>query len=132
MDLVIRFMKAIFSMKAPWPLWIALLMALNMIAPIFFFETLEAKAVLISTLAGAGLMKLIFYKYGFVRLLGMGHIFWVPVVIWLASRFSEFSFESPFEIWILSIMVFNSLSLILDGMDVVRYINGDRKPTVII
>ena len=130
MDLVTRFMKAIFSMEAPWPLWVALLMALNMIAPLFFFETLEAKAVLISTLAGAGLMKLLFYKYGFVRLLGVGHIFWVPIVIWLGSRFAEFSFESPFEIWILSIMVFNSLSLVLDAMDVVRYINGDRQPMV--
>jgi hypothetical protein len=132
MGLVIRFMKAIFSMEAPWPLWVALLMALNMIAPLFFIETPEAKAVLISTLAGAGLMKLLFYKYGFVRLLGVGHIFWVPVVIWLASGFTEFSFESPFEIWILSVMVFNSLSLILDAVDVVRYINGDRKPLVTI
>ncbi|MFT4577676.1 MAG: hypothetical protein ACI9UO_000491 [Nitrospinales bacterium] len=130
MELVIRFMKAIFSMKTPWPLWVALLMVLNMIAPIFFIETLEAKVVLISTLAGAGLMILLFYKYGFVRLLGTGHIFWVPVVIWLGSRFSEFSFETPFEIWVLSIMVFNSHSLVLDLMDVVRYINGDRKPMV--
>ena len=132
MDLVIRFMKAIFSMEAPWPLWVALLMALNMIGPLFFIETPEAKAVLISTLAGAGLMKLLFYKYGFVRLLGVGHIFWVPVVIWLGSRFSEFSFESPFKIWLLSVLVFNSLSLILDAVDVVRYINGDRKPLVTI
>jgi hypothetical protein len=132
MDLVTRFMKAIFSMEAPWPLWVALLVALNMIAPLFFIETPEAKAVLISTLAGAGLMKLLFYKYGFVRLLGVGHIFWVPVVIWLGSRFTELSLESPFEIWLLSVMVFNSLSLILDAIDVVRYINGDRKPTVTI
>jgi hypothetical protein len=75
-------------------------------------------------------MKLLFYKYGFVRLLGVGHIFWVPVVTWIGSRFSEFSFESTFEVWLLSVMVFNSLSLILDAIDIVRYINGDRKPTV--
>jgi hypothetical protein len=39
MNLVIRFMRAIFSMEAPWPLWVALLMALNMVAPLFFIET---------------------------------------------------------------------------------------------
>lgn len=50
----------------------------------------------------------------------------------MKAPFSEFSFESPFEIWILSIMVFNSYSLALDGMDVIRYMNGDRKPTVTI
>ena len=69
MGLVIRFMKA------PWHLWVALLVALNMIAPIFYIETLEAKVILISNLAAAGLMKLQFYKYSFVRLLGVGHIF---------------------------------------------------------
>jgi hypothetical protein len=109
-----------------------LLVALNMIAPIFYIETLKAKAILISTLAWAGLMKLLFYKYGFVRLLGVGHIFWVTVVIWLGSRLSEFSFESSFEICILSILVLNSLSLILDAMDVVGYINGDLQPMVTI
>ena len=77
-------------------------------------------------------MKLLFYKYGFVRLLGVGHIFWVTVVIWLGPRLSEFSFESSFEICILSILVLNSLSLILDAMDVVGYINGDLQPMVTI
>ena len=109
-----------------------MLVALNMIAPIFYIETLKAKAILISTLAWDGLMKLLFYKYGFVRLLGVGHIFWVTVVIWLGSRLSEFFFESSFEICILSILVLNSLSLILDAMDVVGYINGDLQPMVTI
>ena len=117
-------------MKAPWPIWIGFLMALNMIVPIFFIETPEAKAVLLSTFAGAGLMMLLFNKYGFVRLLGLGHIFWLPIVIWLGSRFSEFSFTTPLEIWFLLIVGVNTISLILDAIDVVRYFNGDREPMV--
>jgi len=64
-------------MKSPWPLCVAMLMALNMAGLLFFIHTLEAKVVLGSTLAGAMLMMFIFSRYGFVRLMGLGHIFWI-------------------------------------------------------
>ena len=64
MQLVVRFMKSIYSMKAPWPLWVAMLMALNMMGPLFFIHTLEAKAVLASTMAGSMFMMLLFSGYG--------------------------------------------------------------------
>ena len=130
MQLVIRFMKSVFSMKAPWPLWVALLMALNMIGPLFFIYTMEAKAVLTSTMAGAMLMLLIFSGYGFVRLLGLGHIFWVPLVIWLGLRIPELSLDTPFAIWLVLVVGFNCLSLVMDVLDVSLYFLGDRKPLV--
>ncbi|MZH02336.1 MAG: hypothetical protein F3745_02745 [Nitrospinae bacterium] len=130
MQLVMRFMKSVFSMKAPWPLWVALLMVLNMIGPLFFIHTMEAQAVLASTLAGAFLMMLIFSGYGFVRLLGLGHIFWVPLVIWLGLRIPELSLDTPFTIWLVSVVGFNCLSLVMDVLDVSLYLLGDRKPLV--
>jgi hypothetical protein len=130
MQLVKRFMKSVFSMKAPWPLWVGLLMALNMVGPLFFIHTLEAKAVLVSTMAGAMLMMLIFSGYGFVRLLGMGHIFWIPLVIWLGLRIPELTLDTPFAIWLVSVVGFNCLSLVMDVLDVSLYFLGDRKPLV--
>ena len=64
MQLVVRFMKSIYSMKAPWPLWVAMLMALNMMGTLFFIHTLEAKAVLALTMAGSMFMMLLFSGYG--------------------------------------------------------------------
>jgi len=128
--MVYSFMKSIFSMKFPWPLWVAMLMALNMVGPLFFIHTLEAKVVLGSTLAGAMLMMIIFCRYGFVRLMGLGHIFWIPVVIWLGTHTSEMVLDTPFGVWLVLIMVFNTLSIVLDSIDVMRYFNGDRKPIV--
>ncbi len=130
MKTIFQFMRCIFGMKSPWPVWVGLLLALNMIVPLFFIETPEAKAILISAFAGAGLMMLLFNKYGFVRLLGLGHIFWIPIVIWLGYRLPEFSFSTPLEIWFLLIVGVNTISLILDAIDVVRYFNGDRDPMV--
>ena len=127
MQLVIRFMKSVFSMKAPWPLWVALLMMLNMMGPLFFIHTLEAQAVLASTMAGALLMMFIYSGFGFVRLLGMGHIFWVPLVIWLGLRIPELTLDTPFAIWLVSVVGFNCLSLVMDVLDVSLYFMGDRK-----
>ncbi len=128
MRLVIRFMKSIFSMKAPWPLWVVLLMALNMMGPLFFIHTLEAQAVLISTLAGGMFMMLLFSGYGFVRLLGLGHVFWIPLVIWLGLRIPEIALDTPFGIWVALVLGFNILSLVMDTPDDSLYYTGDRTP----
>ena len=128
MQLVTRFMKSIFAMKSPWPLWVAMLMGLNMMGPLFFIHTLEAQAVLASTMAGAMLMMFLFSRYGFVRLLGLGHIFWIPLVIWLGLRIPEMGFDTTFGIWLSLVVGFNILSLVMDMLDVLLYLRGDRKP----
>ncbi|MBT3509620.1 MAG: hypothetical protein HN472_08780 [Nitrospina sp.] len=130
MQIVIGFMKSIFSMKAPWPLWVVTLMALNMMGPLFFIHTLEAKAVLVSTLAGGVLMMFLFGRYGFVRLLGLGHFFWIPLVIWLGTRIPETGLSTPFGFWLALVLVANIISLVIDVLDVSLYIRGDRKPMV--
>ena len=117
-------------MKAPWPLWVVTLMALNMMGLLFFIHTLEAKAVLVSTLAGGVLMMFLFGRYGFVRLLGLGHFFWIPLVIWLGTRIPETGLSTPFGFWLALVLVANIISLVIDVLDVSLYIRGDRKPMV--
>lgn len=131
MQLVIKFMKSIFAMKFPWPIWVAMLMGLNMMGPLFFIDTPEAQAVLVSTMAGAMLMMFLFNRYGFVRLLGLGHIFWIPLVIWLGLRIPEMSLNTPFEIWLALVVGFNIISLVMDVLDVTLYLQGDRKPLAV-
>jgi hypothetical protein len=129
LQLILGFMKSIYSMKAPWPIWVAMLMALNMIGPLFFINTLEAKAILLSTLAGAMLMMFLYGRYGFVRLLGLGHIFWIPLVIWLGTRIPETGLSTFFGMWLAMVLIANLISLAIDILDVSLYIRGDRKPT---
>ena len=58
-------MKFIFPMKVPWPLWIAMLMALNLGGTVFFIHALEAQVTIASSLAKAMLMMFLFSGYGF-------------------------------------------------------------------
>ena len=81
-----NFFKAMLLMPKPWVAWVGLLMAVNMVVPVFFMARLEAKVVLATMMASAGLMMFIFAQKGFVRLLGLGHILWIPLIFWLWGR----------------------------------------------
>ncbi len=130
MRFMIRFNKALFSMPMPWPIWLGLLVAANLLAPLYFFAALEAKVVLATFLAGAGIMMAIFAAKGFVRLLGLGHILWLPMVPWLWTRLDQIEPGGAMAYWIGAVVALNGISLIIDAADVVRYANGDRDPTM--
>ncbi len=132
METMISFFKAMLCMPNPWVAWLTLLMAANMVMPIFFIETLEAQVVLATMMASAALMMFLFVKKGFVRLLGLGHVLWIPMVFWLSARADFASASTGLEHWLLVVMVLNGLSLIIDAVDVIRYAKGERAPTVMV
>jgi hypothetical protein len=130
MKTMIGFSKGLMSLPMPWPVWLGLLVAVNFASPIYFFEAFEAKVVLAAFLASAALMTAIFATKGFVRLLGIGHIFWIPMVSWLWTRFDQVELGNLFEYWMIAVVALNGISLIIDAIDVLRYVRGDRKPYV--
>lgn len=73
-------------------------------------------------------MMVIYSKLGFVRLLGIGHIFWVPMIIWFAMDIPVYSDGPAFFYWVLAIIAFNCISLVLDAIDVSRFLLGEREP----
>jgi hypothetical protein len=130
MKAMIGFTKGLMSMPMPWLVWLGLLVAINIAGPIYFFDALEAKVVLVAFLASAGLMTAIFAAKGFVRLLGIGHIFWVPMVPWLWIRLDQVGPGEPIGYWITAVIILDSISLIIDGIDVLRYLKGERQPYI--
>ncbi len=130
LNTMMRFNKAILSMPMPWPLWTALLVLANLVSPFFFLGTLEATVVLVGFAASATLILTLFAKFGFVRLLGLGHIPWLFTIPWLAMRLSDGVIGGPFYYWLLGVVVLDGLSLVIDTVDVVRYWKGERQATV--
>ncbi|MFQ5443802.1 MAG: hypothetical protein ACE5EK_04200, partial [Nitrospinales bacterium] len=113
MNVMIDFFRTLLLMKKPWVIWVGMLLAANMVAPLFFIETIEAQAVLAAAMAGAMIQMVIFGNQGFVRLLGIGHVFWIPLVLWLLTRLDTDTLETPFGMWLGAVMVLNSLSLLI-------------------
>lgn len=123
-----EFMKTMFVNGVGLAVWISLLLLANMLVPLFFITTIEAQLVLVGAMAGAFVQMAIFASKGFVRLLGIGHIFWVPLLPWLWPRLDGLQQTEPLAVWIVAVLVLNGVSLVIDARDVWRYITGDRMP----
>ncbi len=126
----IKFNKGLLRMSWPVKLWLLLLVAANGVAPLFFLDRVEAQAVLAAMMIGAMLMSLLTARFGFTRILGLGHILWIPLIGWLAFRLGQIPSDDAFGLWVRGVIVVNALSLLIDGVDVYRYAAGDRKELV--
>ena len=123
-------MKTLFSLPVPIGLWLGLLMFLNMVVPLFYIRTPEGIAALAAAMAGAVTMTIINERLGFVRLMGIGHIYWIPLVVFFWWRIDSAQSGSLFHYWMWSIIVLNSVSILIDSVDIRKYIKGDRAPYV--
>ena len=92
----------------------------------FFLHTLEARVVLVTLMLGGVLMEFLTWQQGFTRLLGLGHILWFALVPWLVTRVGLHE-SGPVVFWLVAVIAFNSLSLVIDVRDVVRYAGGERE-----
>lgn len=130
MKTIIEFHKALLAMRMPWPIWLAVMVAVNMIGAIVFFDTIEGKLVVASVVLGFFIQVAIYGKLGFVRLLGIGHVAWLALVPWLATRLAEVGLTSTFGYWLAAVVVVDGVSLVIDTVDVARYLRGEREPNV--
>ena len=130
MNAFIKFNKGILKMSIYVRLWLLLLLAINMVMPLFFLEHVEAWAVLAAMLASMMLMTIITAYSGFTRLLGLGHFFWFPLLYFLWSRLDSIPVDHFYGIWVRVLMTFNAMSLVIDSIDVIRYITGGREEIV--
>ncbi len=126
----IGFNKAILAMPKPWQVWMVLLVSVNLVLPFFFLGTPEAIVVLVGVIASLFIMTTLFSKFGFVRLLGLGHIPWLFTVPWLGLQLGQTMESCPFYYWLLSVIILDSISLVIDAVDVARYWMGERQPTI--
>jgi hypothetical protein len=126
----LKFNAGLMRMPVPVRLWLMLLITANMIIPLFFLGRLEAQVVLAALLASMMLMTALTAISGFTRLLGVGHVFWVPLLWFLWTRLDQTPSDSFFGVWLRILMTLNALSLVIDTADVIRYVRGDRGETV--
>ncbi len=126
----IKFNKGVLRMSWPVKIWLLMLVAANAFVPLFFLQRVEAQAVFAAMMIGGTLMSLLTARFGFTRILGLGHILWVPLLGWLALRLGQIPTDDAFGLWVRGAMFVNAVSLVIDTADVVRFVTGDRKELV--
>lgn len=128
---MLQFMKHIMRMPLTWRLWVAALLMTNMGA-VVFLPRLEAWIVLGGLCLGALFQNVIFARLGFVRLLGLGHFHWFAMLAWLLWRLEPISGEPWLHRWVLAVTLVCGVSLVIDTIDVLRYLRGEREPTIVL
>ena len=115
-------------LREPWWLvaWVGWLAAVNL-ASLAFLSEAEARWTLAAFGAGFVGMSLLYQVNGYNRLLGLPHVvFWTPLVIYLYRRLTNLVGPRLFERWIRVLLATIGLSLVIDYVDVIRYLMGDR------
>jgi hypothetical protein len=130
MNAFIKFNRGILRLPILVRVWLMLLMSVNLLAPIIYIQRSEARIVLLTFLASFLVMVLITGASGFTRLLGLGHVLWVPLLFFLVSRLDSVPVGGSYSAWIRSVIALNSISLVLDLVDVVRFARGERSEIV--
>ena len=129
-------LNAAIAMQAAWlQAWVMVLVIVNLAAALFlvarqdgkFSVRAEALAILISFVAAGAFMGWLYEQLGYVRLLGLPHlVFWLPVYIWLVIKFRRNEFTPPFKHSLVLYFLVAGISLVLDFVDVFRYLLGER------
>jgi hypothetical protein len=71
---------------------------------------------------------LIYQRIGFTRILGVTHILWVPMFAWMTTRLDAITSEPRLANWLLLLFVTNLVSLVVDTIDAIRFLRGERAP----
>jgi hypothetical protein len=130
MNAFIKFNKGLFKMSTPVRLWLLMLVAVNLVVPLFFLQRLEAQIVVGTMFLSMMLMTGLTAFAGFTRIVGAGHFVWIPMLIWIWARLGEIPADDVFGVWIRTLMILNGISLIIDAVDVKRYMAGDHEEMV--
>ncbi len=104
--------------------WVGWMMLLNT-AALLFLKHKQAKVVLAVWVGNVITMAVLYEMVGYVRLLGLSHvIWWTPLVIYLFRQRKQFPTGAG-ATWLWIVLLTNSASLVIDYLDVLRYLMGD-------
>ncbi len=132
----IGFMRSVFELlgivllrfRPVQRMWGAWLIAVNG-ACLLFVTHIEAQVALAAVSLALLAQALIYQHTCFIRLLGVTHLIWVPMLAWMAQRLVTIPEEEvAFQAWLLTLIATNAISLVIDAWDATRFIRGERQP----
>jgi len=107
--------------------WVFTLMVFNT-ASLFFVKRVEARWVLLAWIINLPVINYIYETMGYVRLLGLSHVLvWTPLLIYLWLRRKQWMPPKTLtEKWLVAVFTVNLISLVIDYIDVIRWLTGER------
>ncbi len=107
------------------PVWVFYLMVINMTCLVFWHEP-AAKIIFFTYFASFILMLSLYTRFGFKKILGLGHVLWVPLLVYVVMQFP--ASEELFQGYLVALSLSLAICLTFDIIDVWKYF-AHRKPT---
>ncbi|MEE8288851.1 MAG: hypothetical protein V3R25_05505 [Nitrosomonadaceae bacterium] len=118
-----RFFIELIQQPVWIPVWVLILMIVN-VASVGFWDEPLAKVIFVTFMLSAMLMMGLYSRFGFEKILGMGHILWLPLLVYVLMRIPAASdtFKDYLIIW----SIFTVISLVFDVVDVWKYFTSQK------
>lgn len=107
------------------PVWVFFLMIIN-VASVAFWNELLAKVIFVTFMLSVMLMMGLYSRFGFEKILGMGHILWIPLLVYVLMEIP--TARDTFKSYLIILSISIAISLVFDIVDVWKYFTG-RKST---
>ncbi len=111
------------------PVWIPVcvffLMIINVASVAFWNEPL-AKVIFVTFMLSVMLMMGLYSRFGFEKILGMGHILWIPLLVYVLMEIP--TARDTFKSYLIILSIFIAISLVFDIVDVWKHFTN-RKST---
>lgn len=120
----LHFFTEMFKRPAYEVIWVFYMMMIN-VASIFFWEELLAKVIFIIFILSSMLMMGLYSNFGFTKILGLGHILWLPLAIYIAVVLP--GTEGLYFTYLMVLLATISISLVIDIYDVWSYFRYKTK-----
>ena len=85
-DVLTKFPNGVLKLPLAVQICLGVLVIANAVVPMFFIGHREAQVVLGVFMVSAASMMILAHMMGFTRLLGLGHVLWIPLLLYLWSR----------------------------------------------
>ncbi len=99
-------------------------MALLNIASLAYWPVLLAKVIFITFMVSAMMMMALYAYFGFEKILGIGHIFWIVLLPYILLELVHA--DGGFFLYLVTLSVFLTASLVFDAIDVWKYFKDMR------
>jgi len=104
-------------------IWLLFLMIVNF-ASVAFWNELLAKVILITFILSAIFMMGLYSRFGFEKILGLGHILWIPLLVYVLIETP--AAEGAFKSYLIILLISITISLVFDIIDVWRHFTSPK------
>ena len=98
--------------------WVAILALANFVS-LFFWSAPLAKVIFITFMVSAMTMMALYSYFGFEKILGIGHVFWIFLLPYIILQLVHV--DGRFFLYLGTLSVLLTISLVFDAIDVWKY-----------